>query len=108
MGNIIPLETERLILRRFTPWDVEALLLIYSDEKTNRFLPWFPICTKAEAERLLPAGIFHRCHRSYLVNLTWVERATHAGVLLKNGEWLPMGRTFYPEFQNALIRRLNG
>lgn len=62
----------------------------------------------AEAERLLPAGIFHRCHRSYLVNLTWVERATHAGVLLKNGEWLPMGRTFYPEFQNALIRRLNG
>ena len=53
MGDTSRLETERLILRRFTPWDVEALLLIYSDEKTNRFLPWFPIRTKAEAERLL-------------------------------------------------------
>ena len=38
----------------------------------------------AEAERLLPAGAFQRCHKSYLVNLTWVERATHAGVLLKD------------------------
>ena len=61
-----------------------------------------------EAERLLPAGIFRRCHRSYLVNLTWVERATHAGVLLKDGERLPMSRTFYTEFQNAIVHRLNG
>ena len=60
-----------------------------------------------EAERLLPAGAFRRCHKSYLVNLTWVERATHAGVLMKDGGRLPMSRTFYPEFQNALVHRLN-
>lgn len=61
----------------------------------------------AEAERLLPAGAFQRCHKSYLVNLTWVERATHAGVLLKDSSRLPMSRTFYSDFQNAIVRRLN-
>ena len=61
----------------------------------------------AEAERLLPAGAFQRCHKSHLVNLTWVERATHAGVLLKDSSRLPMSRTFYSDFQNAIVRRLN-
>lgn len=53
MGNTPRLETERLILRRFTPADLEAVLRIYSDRETNRFLPWFPIETQAEAEKLL-------------------------------------------------------
>ena len=61
-----------------------------------------------EAEGLLPAGAFRRCHKSYLVNLSWVERATHAGVLLKDGRRLPMSRTFYSDFQNAIVHRLNG
>lgn len=61
-----------------------------------------------ETERLLPAAFFRRCHKSYLVNLIWVERATHGGVLLKNGRRLPMSRTFYAEFQNAIVHRLNG
>lgn len=60
-----------------------------------------------EAERLLPAGAFCRCHKSYLVNLAWVERATHSGVLLKDGRRLPMSRTFYSDFQNAVVHRLN-
>ena len=60
-----------------------------------------------KAERLLPAGTFRRCHKSYLVNLDWVERSSHAGVLLKDNKQLPMSRTFYSEFQNAIIYRLN-
>ena len=60
-----------------------------------------------EAERLLPARIFRRCHKSYLVNLTWVKRATHGGVQLKDGRQLPMSRTFYTDFQNAIVHRLN-
>lgn len=37
--NTPALETERLILRRFTPQDMEALFLILGDEEANRFLP---------------------------------------------------------------------
>ena len=37
------LETERLILRKFTEKDMEALFLILKDEEVNRFLPWYPV-----------------------------------------------------------------
>ena len=41
--NTPTLETARLILRRFTERDMEALFLILKDEETNRFLPWYPM-----------------------------------------------------------------
>ena len=47
--NTPPLETERLILRKFTENDRNALYEIYRDEEANRFLPWFPLKTMEEA-----------------------------------------------------------
>lgn len=41
--NTPMLETERLILRKFTENDLKALFLILKDEEVNRFLPWFPM-----------------------------------------------------------------
>lgn len=41
--NTPTLETERLILRRFTEEDMKALFLILKDEEVNKFLPWYPI-----------------------------------------------------------------
>lgn len=41
--NTPQLETERLILRKFTENDIEALYLILKDEEVNTFLPWFPL-----------------------------------------------------------------
>lgn len=49
--NTPVLETSRLILRKFTEEDIEALFLILSDEEANRFLPWFPLRSMEEAER---------------------------------------------------------
>lgn len=40
--NTPALETERLILRKFTEHDMQALFLILKDEEVNRFLPWYP------------------------------------------------------------------
>lgn len=36
-------ETERLVLRKFTEKDIEALFLILKDEEVNMFLPWYPV-----------------------------------------------------------------
>ena len=44
------LETERLILRKFTEAYMEALFLILKDEEVNRFLPWYPVKTMAETK----------------------------------------------------------
>ena len=46
--NTPPIRTERLILRKFTKADLNALYLILCDEEVNRFLPWFPIKTLQE------------------------------------------------------------
>lgn len=47
--NTPQLETERLILRKFTEKDIEALYLILTDKETNTFLPWFPLKSIEEA-----------------------------------------------------------
>lgn len=43
------LETKRLILRPFEARDLPALTAILADEAANRFLPWFPVRSEAEA-----------------------------------------------------------
>lgn len=43
--NTPTLITERLILRKFTENDLEALYKIHSDEEVNQFLPWFTLKT---------------------------------------------------------------
>lgn len=50
--NTPDIETERLLLRRFTENDLEALLLIYGDEEVNTYLPWFPVKSRKEAKAL--------------------------------------------------------
>ena len=42
-NNTPTLFTERLILRKFTEDDMEALYLILKDEDVNKFLPWYPL-----------------------------------------------------------------
>lgn len=45
------IETKRLILRPFevNETDMRALFSIFSDEKVNQYLPWYPLTTKSQA-----------------------------------------------------------
>ena len=47
------METDRLLLRRFSGEDAEALLAFLGDPEVNEFLPMFPLRDAAEAERYL-------------------------------------------------------
>lgn len=49
--NTPTLETERLILRKFTEEDMNALFLILKDEEANQFLPWYPVKNLEETRR---------------------------------------------------------
>lgn len=51
--NTPTIETERLILRRFTKDDVEAIERIFGNEKVNTFLPMFRLKNLEEAEKYL-------------------------------------------------------
>ena len=44
------METERLILRKFTENDFSALFEIYSDIDVNTYLPWFPLKSMEETK----------------------------------------------------------
>ncbi|CVI67562.1 hypothetical protein NDGK_00914 [Clostridiales bacterium CHKCI001] len=48
--NTPTLQTERLILRKFTKDDLEALFTIYSNKDVNTYLRWFPLKSIAEAK----------------------------------------------------------
>ena len=51
------LETERLLLRRFSENDLYALFKIHSDKDVNTYLPWFPLESIEEASLfLIPIG----------------------------------------------------
>lgn len=51
------LETSRLILRKFTERDMEALFLILKDEEANKFLPWYPVKDLEETRRFIRKGM---------------------------------------------------
>ena len=53
--NTPRLKTERLILRKFTENDIEALYLILTDQEVNTFLPWFPFKIFEEARSFFEA-----------------------------------------------------
>ena len=42
--------TSRLVLRKFSEQDTEALFHILNDVEVNRFLPWYPIKSIDEAK----------------------------------------------------------
>ena len=49
--NTPTLETKRLILRKFTENDIEALFLILKDKEVNTFLPWYPMKNLEQAKK---------------------------------------------------------
>lgn len=51
MMNTPKLETARLILRKFTEADIEALYLLLRDEEVNKFLPWYPMKNIEETKK---------------------------------------------------------
>ena len=63
--------------------------------------------TMSEAEKLVPAGKFARCHNSYLINLSQVKEVGRTSLSLRNGESVPVGRRFYRDFQAALVAYIN-
>ena len=48
--NTPTLETSRLILRKFTGDDIQALFTIFKDKEVNTYLPWFPLKSIEEAK----------------------------------------------------------
>ncbi len=75
------LETERLLLRKFTKQDMAALFAIFSDEEVNRYLPWFPLKNMEEA------SVFWKTHYH---DMYVRDSAYQYAICLKEGN-IPIG-----------------
>lgn len=78
MSNTPTLETERLVLRRFSIRDAEAFFEIMRNREVNTFLPLFPFGTIGEAERYLTENYLKRYDSSrgfhYAISLRSINR----------------------------------
>lgn len=79
--NTPTLETDRLILRKFTEHDVEALFEILRDKEVNTFLPWFPVKNIEET--------FLHLKERYLENYKKIQ-SYHYAICLKTDN-VPIG-----------------
>lgn len=79
--NTPTLETTRLLLRKFTENDIEALFLLLKDEEVNQFLPWFPIKTPEEASAF---------YQERFANNYKLPNAYHYAICLKSNP-IPIG-----------------
>ena len=60
--NTPTLETQRLLLRKFTAADLDALYEIFRDEEVNTFLPWLPLKSLDDARDFYEAS-YARAYR---------------------------------------------
>jgi DNA-binding LytR/AlgR family response regulator len=58
--------------------------------------------TMAEVLNELPERAFIRIHRSYIVNIKSIKIINSKRVMLDNGEWINLSRTFKPDLYKAL------
>ena len=58
-----------------------------------------------EIEKQLDEGRFWRIHKSYIVNVSYVSEFGAREVCLRNGETLPVSRTFRENVQEKLLAK---
>ena len=71
-------------------------------EENRRF--WLNL---AQVERRLPAGIFCRCHNSFLVNMAHIVQITRKAASLDNGMSVPVSRGYYETARSQFLHYLN-
>lgn len=116
--NTPRLETPRLVLRKFTENDLEALFLLLRDEEVNTFLPWFPVKNEEETRAFYEERFaahyakeqsyaYAVCLKADDVPIGYIKAETDDshdfGYALRKEYW---GRGFITEAGRALIGQL--
>lgn len=104
--NTPALETERLILRRFTLNDIEALFLIFKDKEVNRFLPWYTLKGIEEAKTFYEEryGLLYTLPQAYAYAICLKKDNFPIGYInVDMGEAHDLGYGLRKEFWNSGI-----
>lgn len=106
IGGYLPSRVLVLIICRFCSASLSCLdISVIIHQSSGNSNTYYLSLTKFEKQ--LPKGHFSRCHNSFLVNLSRVKEIGRTDLTLRNGDMLPVGRTYYKAFQSAFIRYIN-
>lgn len=61
--------------------------------------------TTSEMEHSLPADLFIRVHKSFIINISKIERVDEDAIQLQNQLKIPIGKTFKRYVKNALATK---
>ncbi len=100
--NTPTLETERLLLRKFTEQDMEALFLILKDEEVNKFLTWYPMNNIEETKKFMRRGMLQNMRSHKVTHKCRFQLQAFASLL----SVLICGYLAFPRY--AHIQSLNG
>lgn len=68
----------------------------------NKNKPEIDRTTFKEIELLLPVGQFVRVHRSFLVNIHFIKIINSTQLMLENGDWINLSRTYKPMLKKMI------
>lgn len=57
----------------------------------------------SDFEKLLKSDFFYRSHRTYIINLNYVDNYTNSNIFFENGEYVPLSRALRTDFQKKYI-----
>lgn len=57
-------------------------------------------------EELKKYSYFIKCHRSYIINLNWIQEVSSKSLITFNNNHIPVSRTIYSEVKNTYIHYL--
>lgn len=94
------IQIENIVLRSKALINLKELMYIKSDGHylefylKNKSKPEIDRNTFKHLEDTLPRSIFIRIHKSYLVNINYIKMINSTQLMLENGTWLNISRTY--------------
>lgn len=58
----------------------------------------------SDMEKMLPQKDYFRCHRSYIVNLNYVDSIERYQITMKDGDYVPVSQQLYAETKNRYLK----
>jgi DNA-binding LytR/AlgR family response regulator len=55
-------------------------------------------------EEKLPSGIFVRCHRSFIINISHIQRLKRYEASTPYDPFIPVGRKYYDTVKESLLK----
>lgn len=90
---------QQIIISQIKYFEVMKNLITVYYGKTFEFTF---VSTLKKLEIQLANRGFHRCHKSFLVNLSHIREVSAEYLVLWDGTKVPVGRRYYPELKDAL------